>query len=831
MSKIKVNGQWEDIVASKVKINGQWETVQSSWLKVNGVWQQTAAAPVGFYNDVIDYSAMFDSTSNTYLTIAPAGGANDLKKATLAFWMKRSDDVDSCPVGGWLGSTSDATRIFFLNGKFRIYHTNGGVISDFQTTAVFRDFSAWYHFCIGWDTTSGTQANRIPILEVNGLDIVNDLGGWSTSTNNLAQNDVLRIMNETASKRTRIGQEPDGTGGKFNGYIADFYGIDGTKYPASTFGEFKNGIWIPKDDPSPTYGANGFKLDFSNSSDFGEDQSGEGNNFTAVNMGADHQVTDTPEDNFCTLDFNNCNTNGVMTEGGLGYAYSGSAFVNACGTFLLKTGKWYWELDVGSDTTWPAVGVVAAGEKSGDIIADAVDLGSSVYAMECRCNGAVANAFVIRIQGGDATEDDNLEDPAADAIMQVAYDADTGKIWFGVNGTWGDFGATGIGDPANDINPAGTFSDVALYDMVPYVLVYEHITAISNFGQRTFAYTPPTGFNALCTSNLPEPTVIQPKVECTNVVLWNGNSSNPRDITGVGFDPDFVWLKNRTYTPFHQAYDSVRGANKTIYPNDNIEEQENNPNGYLSAFITDGFTVTNGASNDNNINDSSYTYAAWCLKKGAAYGFDIISYEGTGVAHAIAHNLGVVPKLIIVKQRTDDDPWRVYHYAAQNKTDPETDYGTLDTNALWADASTLWNDTAPTSTHFTVGSGNNSNGSGDDLVAYLFADIPGLIKVFALEGNGSNNGPYIHCGFRPQWIMFKNADRLASWNTRDSARDPYNAVTHVLWPDINNAELAAGSPMDFYSNGFKLKDSAWWENETHVGIAFAEQPFKYSNAR
>ena len=177
--------------------------------------------------------------------------------------------------------------------------------------------------------------------------------------------------------------------------------------------------------------------------------------------------------------------------------------------------------------------------------------------------------------------------------------------------------------------------------------------------------------------------------------------------------------------------------------------------------------------------------------------------------------------------------WGVFHHHAFNKTDPETDYGVLDLANAWADSAVLWNDTAPTSSQFTVGTSALVNANTQNHIAYLFRSIEGFSKVFSYEGNGNANGPVTYLGFRPKYVLIKNADGANNWLILDAARDTYNPCSKQLYPDATNAETTSVT-LDILSNGFKLRNTTATINtlnQTYIGIAFAEMPFKYSNAR
>jgi hypothetical protein len=321
-----------------------------------------------------------------------------------------------------------------------------------------------------------------------------------------------------------------------------------------------------------------------------------------------------------------------------------------------------------------------------------------------------------------------------------------------------------------------------------------------------------------------------------DVILYEGDGAASNPITGLNFQPDFVWIKNRQTTDHHQWFDSVRGVTKPCRMNDSTVAEAVNADTLLS-FDSAGFTVGADVWVNTNLED----YAAFCHKKGAAWGFDIQTFTGTGSAHAESHDLGAVPEFIIVWNRTQGRSAPVYHHHAITLTDPETDYQFMDTAAAWVDAATVWNDTAPTSTQFTVGTSANVNESGESMVAWLWRGIDGFSKAGSWVGNGNANGPYVHCGFRPRCIWFKNAQGANSWRWYDVVRNAENqgAVNNgtplrYILHDSNNAEAdETAESIIWMSNGFKINASTAYLNtnlDQFVYFAWAESPWKYANA-
>jgi hypothetical protein len=764
-------------------------------------WVSTAET---VFNNVIAYSCLFDSASSTYMQYTPAAAGTE-ETWTYSCWIKRSN-LGSIQI--LLNAAAGEEISFTAADKLRFTTATG----DLLTTAVYRDCSGWYHIVVAVDTTQATAADRVNIY-VNGSKVET----YDTETY-MNQNEVTDFLKASAHT---LGANEGGTE-EFDGYMAEFVLIDGTQYAASDFGETDSGIWTPKEVSGLTFGTYGTWLDFADSADLGDDNSGNTNDWTETNFGADHQVTDTPEANHCTLDYNVTRSNmTTFKEGGLIVNDAGAAYHSALGTFLMKSGKWYWELTVGADTTFPGTGICPAGEYSGDIIIS--NLVPTTLMFHIQCNGSAA---AYQLYEGTSLLD-SLGSPAAAETVKVAFDADNNKLWFGTK----EDGWYNSGNPAAGTNATYDSSDgidADLYDWIPWVYTHTGGSLTMNFGQRTFADTVPTGFKALSTANITSPTVDDPQDEYINAVTYEGDGAASNAITGVGFQSDLVWIKNRDAADQHQLYDSVRGSTKTISI-DHTNKETTDADGLLS-FDADGFTVGAG----NEVNTNTENYVAWCFKKQSGF-FDIQTYTGTGAAHTENHDLGVIPSCIIVKSLDTEAHWYMYHHHALNKTDPETDYGLPSVINRWEDSNTIWNDTAPTTTQFSVGSHNDVNKLDDNFIAYLFADVNGISKAFSYEGNGSAAGPYIYCGFKPRWIIVKNADSGAhGWIMIDTARDTVNPTARVLYSYIPNAENASSThPIDVFSNGFKIRATTVdynSNNGTIVGIAFSDQPFNYANA-
>lgn len=306
------------------------------------------------------------------------------------------------------------------------------------------------------------------------------------------------------------------------------------------------------------------------------------------------------------------------------------------------------------------------------------------------------------------------------------------------------------------------------------------------------------------------------------VVTYTGNGTS-QTISGLRFQPDFVWIKGRSGATDHALYDAQRGVQKRLESN-TTDAEVSSDNG-VTAFNSDGFSIGSLAQ----VNTNGATYVAWCWKEGATQGFDIVTYTGTGANRTVAHSLGVAPKMMIIKSRSaSGTSWNVYHASTGN-----TGAMFLEaTNAFAAD-STRFNNTSPTSTDFTVGTGAGVNGSGSTFVAYLFSEVAGFSRMGSYTGNGSTDGPFVFCGFRPRFVMIKRTDVGGSWYMIDTARGTVNVVNPYLLANAANSE-ATDLSWDLLSNGFKLRSTYSKINAssgTYIFAAFAEHPFKNALAR
>ena len=287
--------------------------------------------------------------------------------------------------------------------------------------------------------------------------------------------------------------------------------------------------------------------------------------------------------------------------------------------------------------------------------------------------------------------------------------------------------------------------------------------------------------------------------------------------------PDLVWGKIRSEGQDHVLVDSVRGATKQLYASDNALEQTEAQG--LTGFASDGFTLGTHAY----FNKNTATYVAWCWKESATAGFDIVTATGTGSAKTISHSLSAVPHWILSKEKSGSaNDWVVYHH--KNTSAPETDKLILNESNATSDDS-CWNDTAPTSSVFSVSSASVVNRNSSTYVYYLWSEKKGFSKFGSYTGNGNADGTFVYTGFKPAFLIIKQTNFGNSWRMYDNKRSTFNIVTKELYPNTNDAE-ATTDKMDFVSNGFKFRTSATNANESgspYIYMAFAESPFVNSN--
>jgi len=766
----------------------------------------------------ISRSLRFNSADSAYLSRTP-GSAGNSRIFTISFWLKRSKlgvsyqsifGSDAAATGGDLFSfLANDTLAFWINGS-----SSGFLI----TTQNFRDVSAWYHFIFAIDTTQATASNRVKFY-VNGSQITD----FSTASYP-AQNYDFASINTT--KAQEIGR---GYSQQFDGYLADFYFCDGSALTPSSFGEFDTttGVWQPLV-YNGSYGTNGFHLDFADNSNttsttLGKDTSGKGNNWTpnnfSVTAGAGNDsLVDVPTNgtqtdtgaggevrgNYPTFNSVWKSTNTTLSNGNLDCSSTG-VYIQSVTIALPDSGKWYCEFTcTGTASGYPAFGIL-------DLSQD-----PSVYSNP---DGSHAAYFV----GGGTTLNSgsgpSLSSFTTNDIIGVAYDSATRKVWFAKNGTWQN-----SGNPAAGTGQIGTLNAASrgvAFGMAPY----QAGTGTFNGGQRAFAYAAPSGFKALCTANLPAPTIVKPST-VFDVKTYTGNGST-QTISGLGFSPDLVWLKNRATGDHNGLFDTQRGALYRLVSDYGYASTLRANT--LTAFNSDGFSV--GSASEYN--GSTNGIVAWAWEENISCGFDIVTFTGNGSNRTVSHSLGVAPSLILVKDTSSGTNFgAVYHSSVGNTAYLKLFDDASGTAASTTD-STVWNNTSPTSSVFSVGTSSRVNANGNTIIAYCWAPVAGYSAFGSYTGNGSSDGPFVYTGFRPRWIMTKTTNGINHWDIYDAARNTYNVANNVLKPNLANAESTL-TGFDLLSNGFKARGTDSENNgsgDTYIYAAFAESPFQYARAR
>lgn len=758
-------------------------------------------------------------------TFSSSGDRDDY---TRSVWVKRSGlgaDIkifDTGPDGG------NNLESLVLDSSNRIGYTNNDsnvVQYNYVSTSVYRDTTAWINIVV---SRSGTTVT----IYVNGTALT----AFDTATNNGTTNNGRW----TYTDQNLIGRYYLTATQYFNGYLAEIIQIDGMALNATSFGEFDtNGNWVPIDPSGLTFGTNGFWLDFADSNDLGKDVSGNANDWTPTSLSAANSTSDRPADkaldnlgNSCTINPNaymmsTARTVDIISDGNLSYDENGDADASYLCTIAVNSGKWYFEVkNVRPDTYTQWAGVCRINPMKSNEIQSNISGPPYPYVYNSYSGNAES------VETGSVAYGNTWR--TTNDVVGVALDLDTPAIWFHKNGTWQN-GAT-VGEVEAGTTTNAAFTNIT-GPVVPLVALNDGKLSY-NFGATAFDYTPPTGFKALNTANLPAPTVTDPSLYFNSVLYTGTGAENAR--TGVGFQPDLVWVKDRDFNTNHQLVDAVRGA--TYELNTNATNAESTAAQGVKSFDSDGFTL----GTDAGYNDSGTRYVAWCLKANGAGssntdgtetvtvsaavhgGFSIITgtTKSTAGSYTYGHGLSRAPALVIHKPLVSGD-WHVY-----SEMTGADKYFYLNGTAAPATSTTIWDNTAPSSTVIYENTAFWSTSI--NFVTYAFARTPGLIGIGSYTGNGSTDGPYVviddgGSGFRPAWLMIKRTDSTNDWVILDCTRSTYNPTDLVLMANTIAAESGAGSAyMDFTANGFKNRATSLWQNAsggTYIYLAFAEYPF------
>jgi len=805
------------VTPTQTSATGVWTLDDAAAATRNNNW------PVAGVPNPISKSLRFNSADSAYLNRTPASATNR-RTFTWSGWFKRCNPATTNTL---FSAYVDANNFFGIrlreegdNGRLEILNYSSAYDMRIETTQVFRDVSAWYHLVVAIDTTQATSTDRVK-LYLNGSQIT----ALSTTTYP-NQNFDTDVNNTNAHYVGSLS-----TSQYHNGYLTEVNFIDGQALTPSSFGmtDPVTGVWEPLK-YSGTYGTNGFYLNFKDATStttLGLDYSGNSNTWTTNNFSVtagsgNDSLTDVPtpwipynttgdvggviRGNYATLNPLTKPASATISNGNLDTTLSTtSGSRSVASTFYQDTSSWYWE----------AVATTVGNNSAGIGIAN--------------------TSFVVGNEGGTGcyfylsdgrkvinnTYSSYGASWIANDVIGVAFDATNGTITFYKNGS-SQGQITGI--------PTGV-----LY--TPFVCSNTSVTAsvfVTNFGQRPFAYTPPSGFRSLCTTNLPASTVLK-GTDYFDINLWTGTGATNTITNSGSMQPDFVWIKSRSTANSHRTAAEATESDS------------------LTSFNSNGFTLGADTSG-GGVNVSTRSYVGWQWKANGAgvtntagtitstvsanttSGFSIVRYGvATGSNATVGHGLGVAPSMIIIKgTNLSAWDWAVYHASLGN-----TQYLALNTTAAAATSSAFWNNTSPTSTVFSIGTNSSVNANTYTYIAYCFAPISGFSAFGSYTGNGSTDGPFVYLGFRPAFVMVKVSSGSArGWSMWDDARSIANGDSFNYRLEANSSAAddtgSGGGPIDLLSNGFKIRNTAIFDNEsgsTFIYACFAENPFKNALAR
>ena len=781
----------------------------------------------------IEKSLTFDENNQTTLIcdLGSSGDATNRKKTTLSFWIKllrpeQGRGVITAAASG-TGASATGTR-FHLNSngtwKFATQVSNS-TVWVLDSTIQYNDVNSWYHVVMQLDTTQSTSSDRVKIY-VNGTQDTTFSGSYPSQN----YDDYWSFGN------WRIGDY----GGDYGYYygsrfmIADIYLLDGQALDPTYFAlnETQTGIWTPKD-YTGTFGDHGFHLEFKDDSaatatTMGKDTSGNANNFTPSNFSASGDgksiKSDTPTNNKTIIDgtlawtYDAAGAN--LREGNLKLTGS-QGWKNISTHKIDGTGKLYYEFVSNPMAGWQLLGIFVV--TTGNLSNPSSQLTDSrIYAFA----STQATYF-----GGSYTSTSDVPSWSNNDVMSVKYEKGILRLY--KNGALATATATGI-DQTKEI----------------YAYIANDNTSATGYVRfDKDSWTQSANAGVDYTWQLSEgrsigvkPTVLRPQRHFETLIYTGTGSSN--SVTGLEFSPDLIWAKRRDTGGHHHLWvDTIRGGTKSLMSN-NTDAENSNANRDMT-FLANGIRWN---SNTGNANASGGTYVVWCWKAGGTAvsnsdgtitssvsanteaGFSIVSFTGNATSGAtVGHGLNKKPKWIIVKERGNTNDWTVYHeslgYTGGGDTyvlflNLENDYG--------GGFAGGFNNTAPTSSVFSLGNSNETNKSGGSFIAYCWSEIPGYSKFGSYTGNGSSDGVVVELGFRPAWVMVKRVNQAAAWNIMDNKRAGYNSDNDYLQPDNDLAE-SDGSPgtVDLLSNGFKCTTTSGTHNNsggTFVYMAFAAQP-------
>jgi hypothetical protein len=757
----------------------------------NGTGQRVGKFVPFTDNGTIANSLIFNDGDSPYMRRTPSGAGNR-KTFTISFWVKRCQlGVLQVIITQGADHNNASSISFSSSNELNFAHNDSGSTTySVKTNRTFEDTSKFYHILASVDTTQSTASDRVK-LYVDG-DLIT-----SFASSSYPSQDFDLDFNSTGTVAVS-GQIPSGTLFPFDGYLTEINLVDGSALTPDTFGltDTSTGRWIPKALTGITYGTNGFRLQFGTSSALGDDTSGNTNDFGTVSgLVAGDQTTDSPTQNHATINPSTA-SNGSMTfaEGNLNVEMNNAYPGNVLGTLGASSGKYYWEV------TLSGTGSSANGYATGVGVAEWSKLNSDPGSTTSPFSSYIDSRGYYFHNGTNISSSTTF---TAGDVIGIALNLDDSEISYFKNNT-----IVGSAQP--------------LVDDQTYFPLFKNSTSVAdlrytpNFGQKSWNYTPPTGFVALQQDNLPE---------------------TAKGITGMS------WTKDRDSGSYnHELYDSSRGPLQELRPN--TTDQENTRAQALSKFLKGGFAV--GDRTGMNSAGNSYVSWNWVANSGTTAtnndgsitstvqvnttaGFSIVRWTGGGSAATVGHGLSQTPEWIFYKRtNATGDGWITYH--KDQDASPANGSMQIQSDGTYGADSTLWNNTAPTSSVISIGTYGMQ--SGEERTAWVWHGVDGFSKFGKYTGNGSADGPFVYLGFRPAFVCIKRLTAGYHWTAKDIARDPINPMTKDLKWNLQAADsVDANNAVDFLSNGFKIRSASSGATNyngsgvTHIYMAWAEHPF------
>ena len=816
-------------------------------------------APSGdadFYEHQISHSLRLDRLSSSHLSLAAANTSDNEDYWTFSWWWKSSPiatDQTILSAGSGSGTSDNLLELRLRTSDDNTIRSSSTEANVFTTTAMYRDPSAWNHGC--WSNNNGTS-----ILYVNGIQVASgSLDGGAGGAIN--------------KKNMTIGKYTLATSQYFEGYLAEMIMISHSDNAAvltpTSFTETKNGVLIPKNVSGLSN--KDFYLKFENSAALGNDSSGNDRDWTVNNISAHDQMLDSPTfndsngGNFCTFNRLNKGSTNTLAEGNL--KTTGSAGGGVSGTMAHLTGKWYWEqCAVTVDQYGPTFGI---GQLNSTGAATVANGEYYIITWQTAAGQIYGGGGYPEGMGTITLNQTGVNALSSGDVLGFFMDLDNRKLWISKNGT-----LLNSGDPEEGTNPQASWASNPTTN--PFTMTTQNVAGgvgILNCGQEgTFAGTKTAGDNAdangignflydisdhpsflaMCSANTPTP-VADPAEDDGPAKyfapkLYTGDGASTLAITGLEFQPDWTWIKNRDAADAHMFFDSSRGVTERLTIDTAVEGTDADT---LKSFTSDGFTV--GADVKCNTDDEKYVSWNWKINGGTTSsetdgginttcqtnttaGISIIQYAGDGGSSDVTmeHNLGAKPEFLIMKDRDsngNNNNWGSWHhvsgfskYAYWNTTAAPAASGNGSVKAVSDELITF----ARTS---TSGGGQTRFENGDNFIIYAFASKAGFSKFGTYEGNGNVNGTFVYTGFSPALVITKSIDSTSSWHIFDNLREGYNVDNDPLIVEAVTAE-ATTDMVDLLSNGFKCK-IATDPNvaESYIYLAWAKNPFKYATAR